>query len=277
MKNKRFKSIYIMVLFLIIPVMGAAQDIISGFLLEKGKMDVALTFTHESSTEFFVGTEKMDLPAKYKVQSWTAYLAYGLADNVNIVLNLPYIKATIKDLDLEEKGAQDAGIFLKWRPVYRKSGGGELSIVLGGGITFPMSEYVHDTLVSIGNRATSIDGRVCLLYKFNSGLFTELLGGYSLRSDVVPNAYTAGFKAGFAFSKLYLESWIQIANSTDGTDIGDINFTLPSTKVNYTRAGVTVYYPIVPKVGIFIKWFSTLDGRNIKKANSFSSGLVLRL
>jgi hypothetical protein len=284
MRSKTFKSVYIIVLFLMLPVFLTSQDLINGFVLEKGKGDVAIAFTHERSTQLFIGTERIDLPAamgKYKVQSWTAYLAYGLSDNFNIVLNLPYIKATTTGAPnqpgQEEKGLQDAAVFIKWRVYYRKTGAGELSIVAAGGVTFPMSEYVPETAVSIGNRATSIDARIALLYKFNPGLFAELLGGYSLRSGEVPNAYTAGVKTGYTFHKLYIDAWLQLANSTDGTDIGDVNFiTFPSTKVNYTRVGATVYYPIIPQLGIFLKWFGTLDGRNINKADSISSGFVFR-
>lgn len=283
MSCRTFKRIYVAVILLSLPVLLVSQDIISGFVQKKGQGVIALSFTHEQSTEFFVGPEKTGYPGgidKYKVQSWSAYVAYGLSDNINVIFNLPYVRAITTAGSVppggEEKAFQDASIFLKWRPVYRRTGVGALSLVLAGGVTFPMSDYVPDTLVSIGNQGTSIDGRLVLLYKFNSGLFTELLGGYSLRSDVVPNAYTGQIKLGYAAARFFLEGWMQIANSTEGPDIGDPGFTLPATKVDFTRIGATLFYPVIQRVGVFLKWFTTLDGRNIKKANAFSTGLVFR-
>lgn len=279
--KKMLTTIYITALFLLFPALVSAQEIINGFVLQKGKMDFGISFTQETTKKFYFGTELVDLPpgvGKYKVQSWSAYFAYGLTDDVDIVLNLPYTKAYSSDDDsLEEKGLQDASAFIKWRAVSQRMSGGQLSIVLGGGVTFPASDYVPDTLISIGNQATSIDTRAAIQYRFDSGLFAELQGGYSFKSTIVPDAYVGGFKLGYGVAKFYLDGWVHMFNSTDGPDIGDPGFTLPATKVNYVRIGATFYYSIVPKLGLVINWVNTVDGRNIKKSNSFSSGLILRL
>jgi membrane-associated phospholipid phosphatase len=287
MKINRFWGVCICVCLLAFPALSSAQDAINGFVLGKGKADLALAFTYENYDEFYRGGTLIDLPPalrEYTVKTWSAYLAYGLTDNIDIIANIPYITASA-DADpsvlnppgQEEKGLQDGALFIKWRLFHRKTGGaGELSIVTAAGVSFPLSDYVPDTPVSIGNHSVDTDVRLNIMYKFDFGFFGEIQGGYSMRSDEVPDAYMMYGKVGFCGAKFYADAWLRNFTSTEGTDIGEAGFSFPSNKVDAVTAGATLFYSIIPRVGATLKWWTVLDGRNVGKADIMSAGLVFR-
>ena len=270
-----------------------SQPIVDGFTKGKGNGNIVLSYSWERYDQFYRGDTKTDAPPPYggqiTTQSISLYGIVGLTDNIDLILNIPYIIAEGEgqgDMAApvqEVNNLQDASLFLKWRPLFIETDAGNLSFLGALGFATPLSDYAADEVLSIGNNATRIDGRLITHFQTSAGAFAELQAGYSLRSDDVPNATLLSAKIGFAAEKFYIDLWseTQISNS-DAPDIGDPAFFGPEaqgtpfrlTRVNYTQIGASVFVPIVSSLGVAAGIGQYVSGRNVGLATRFSGGIV---
>jgi len=264
-----------------------SQGSIDGFVRGKGKTDVVVSYTNEHYDQFYLGKDKVDLSAtglkKIIIQSVNLYAVHGISDKLDIILNVPYIAAqsdVIKDgSTVKESNLQNASLFLKWRPIYSEGDNGAFSLILGAGVSTPLSGYKTNVIYAIGNQATSVEGDVLVQYMFKAGFFANIRGGYSLKNNQVPNAALLSAKIGYAGAHFYVDGWIAQQLSNGGIDITDSSFTpdkFPQTQVNTTRLGLSVYIPLVEHVGITFGAGTQLDGRNSGKATALSGGIVFK-
>ncbi len=265
-----------------------AQPVTDGFMKGKGNGSLVVSYSWERYDEFYFADTKRDAPPPYggqiTTQSINLYGFLGLTDDIDIILNVPFIIAEGDGQappEQEVSGLQDASLFLKWRPLFIEMGGGNLSFLGALGFATPLSDYSADAVLSIGNQATRADLRLITHFISNAGIFGELQAGYSLRSNEVPNATLLSAKLGYAAEKFYIDLWseTQISNS-DAPDIGQAPFfsetTSPFslTRVNYTQLGATVFVPIVSSFGVSAGVGRYVSGRNVGLATRFSGGLV---
>ena len=267
-------------LFLFSPIY--AQSLADGFMKGKGHGSLVLSYSWEQYDEFYFGTEKMDAPPPYggqiTTQSVNLYGILGLSDNLDLIVNLPFITAQgdaegAGVPDQEVSGLQDAALFLKWRPVYIESETGALSFLGALGFATPLSGYEADAVLSIGNHSTRVDARLMTQYKANSGIFIDLQAGYSVRTNDVPNAVVLAGKIGYAGAHFYIDLWseTQISDS-DAPDIGMVPFN--ETRVNYTQVGISGYIPLGESFGISAGVGQYVGGRNVGLATRVSGGLI---
>lgn len=175
------------VLFLIAGTVGLlspnstqAQGLTDGYFRGAGNIDATLSSTFESGDEFCAGETKMDVPPIYREISRTTvslYIAYGLADNVDLSLNLPYIFASgdgggpssgLPPQDFDS--FQDAQLTVKWRPLQAQMESGTFTFALAGAFSTPLSDYENGEspdpqteapiIVAIGDRTTGLSGSV---------------------------------------------------------------------------------------------------------------------
>jgi hypothetical protein len=102
-------------------------------------------------------------------------------------------------------------VFVRYNPVNLAVGKSSLNFMIGGGISTPLGDYAVDeglqSILAIGNRATSVNGLAIAQFQTPSGLFLTTQAGYSLRSGEVPNAVLGEIKAGYAGAKFYVDAW----------------------------------------------------------------------
>ncbi|QLE00863.1 transporter [Galbibacter sp. BG1] len=272
-----------------------AQGIIDGYFKNQGDGTVALSYTISNYTSFYVGeNEAPASPIGHASQDiYNLYANYGITDNLLAVVNLPYISATSENPDPitgedSVSDFQDLVIALKWRPFKSDLSGGFINYFVSAGAAFPLG-YEPNGILSIGNGATSIDGKLGVHFQSNSGFFTTITGGYSFRTEAdnnlmpnfdgdydVPNAVLFGGKIGWATEKVYLEGWIDHQTSTAGVDIMGPGFmgNFPETKVNYTMLGANSYFSFFKHFGINAGFGTIVDGRNIGESSFFTTALV---
>jgi len=120
-----------------------------------------------------------------------------------------------------------------------------------------------------------------LQYRFTSGAFTSVQGGYSLKGDTgddldVPNAGLISGKLGYAGARFYGSAWISGQFSESGRDIGETpNFS--ATQIDYTLLGLSVSYSIIQNISLNVNGFTTLDGRNALIRNGISGGITYKI
>lgn len=277
---------------LCLPLLAQAQSPLSGFMNGKGKGAVALSYTAENyDNVFLVPADAEGVPVfnEVKVSSVSLYGSYGISDRLDAVLSLPHITAegnasqeVLDELGFENtrKGVQDLSVFLKYNPYNCKIGSSDLRFMLAAGLKTPLGDYRVDeglqSIIAIGNRATSLNGLAIAQWKAKSGLFLTTQAGYSLRNGEVPNALLGEIKAGYASSRIYVDAWYAGQVSDGGVNILGEGFTgvFPATDVSFTRAGVTVYVPIAGGFGVSAGVNKYLTGRNVGEATGFSGSVV---
>ncbi|MGB3779061.1 MAG: transporter [Tunicatimonas sp.] len=261
-----------------------AQPITDGFMKGKGNGSLVVSYSWERYDEFYAGStlrEGIDTGLRtwggeITTQSVSLYGTIGLTDNVDIIVNVPYITvqgAGVDTVSQEDSGLQDASLFVKWRPLLIETGGGNLSFLGALGFATPLSDYEEDLPLSIGNQSTRADLRLITHFQSNAGLFGELQAGYSLRTNNVPNATLLSAKIGYAASAFYVDLWseTQISDS-DAIDIGGGPFN--ETRVNYTQIGASLFVPVASGFGVSAGVGRYVSGRNVGLGTRFSGGVV---
>lgn len=245
-----------------------AQGPISGFMPGPKITDVALSYSTESYSNYLFGEEETTLANT--VQSLNLFIERGISDSFSIVLSLPYLW-----IDEENKGFQDANLFIKYRNEYKRFEKGDLSFITAVGLSFPSSAYANDTETPIGERATVFQGRFLGQYKFDMGLFLHIQSGINFR--LIPNAQSSLpvlFRVGFGGKKFYVDGWIEYL-TTFNAGVDDQIFGGAGSK--WTKIGGTLFYPITAKWGAFVGGSRTLSGKNVGLATRWNTGMVYKL
>ena len=287
MKNKLFLSLAVL-----LPVMAIAQSPVSGFMKKKGEGSVVLSYASEKYDKVFLVPKEIDgVPVFNEVQitSQSLYAEYGVTDNFNVVVNLPYITAmgsasqevlTNLNFEIKRAGLQDIKIYGKYNFHSYVSGNNQIDFIGVLGVEKPMGYKADEglqSILAIGDNATKLNVSGILMFKNKSGVFASGQIGNTFKNNKVPNALTSELKLGYAASKFYIDGFFATQlNSSAGVDILQPGFDgfFPATKVNFTRVGVNAFYPATKHIGITAGANSYLSGRNIGKSTGFYGGLV---
>lgn len=268
---------------------------VSGFYPEKGKLTIAPGFSFKSYDEFYRGKELSDgNPAglgKITSSIFSIYSEYGINEWLSATLTLPYINTQSTDniadpiLNTDKvDGLQDLGVVIKSR-IFQHNSTSKLSLGVIGGLTFPVSDYKGEGVLSIGNEAKTISGAAIFQYTTSLNIFAELQMGYSIRSSTdfdIPDASIYRIKLGYYNKYFYIHSALDIQNSLSGLDIGTPEFVdaggaaiLPETEVDYLDLGLNLYIPIYNNsFGISANYTKTIDGRNYGNQSLYGFGIV---
>ncbi len=275
-----------------LPVLALAQSPVSGFMNGKGHGAVALSYTAEQyDNVFLVPNEAQGVPVfnEVNLNSVSLYASYGISNRLDVVLGLPYIQAkgnanetVLQELGFENErsGIQDVSIFLKYNPYSLDGAIGKLDFILAAGLKTPLGNYKADeglqSIIAIGNRATSANGLAIAQFRTPSGFFAATQIGYSLRNGEVPNALVGEIKAGYGNRYFYVDAWYAGQVSDGGVNILGEGFEgfFPATDVTFTRAGLSVFVPVAGGFGVSAGVNKYLTGRNIGEATGFSAALV---
>lgn len=276
-----------------------AQGLIDGFMRGGGNVTAALSYSHESYSQYFVGNELAKNPltgeapdpsntglGSISTQSIGLYAACGIIDDIDVIAAVPYVMVHADaGYWADQNDLQDISLAAKWRPLQLEAGGIRLDFIVAAGISFPASNYVNDAPVAVGHGSTNGEGRLLLHAEHNLGPFITLNGGYIGRSEVtldkgfdvnVPDAVDVSAKAGYSSSLLTAGVWINRQNAQSGRDIAP-SATFPSQAVSFTRVGADVYLPlgmVLDGLGVSVGGATTLEGRNVGKSTRFSGGIV---
>ncbi len=280
-------------LFLLMMIKPAkAQTDIDGIMMEKNAFCVGPMYSYSSWKNYWEGKLNRDNENLGKVSTKMFGLMgnYGLTRKINILFSVPYVKTKASAGTLQGmKGVQDLSLFVKWRPIQKKMGGGKLSIFGIGGVSFPLSNYVADFLpLSIGLHTKTASARVMADYQ-KGNLFTTVSATYVLRDNIqidrtsyyttelhltneveMYNGTNFNFRAGFRNHRLIAEVVVNNWTTLGGFDITRNNMPFPSNKMNATNLGVNIKYviPSLPQLAIVTGGNTTVAGRNMGQSTT---------
>lgn len=275
-------------LILGIAINAFSQSPLSGFMQGKKGGGITFSTTHEHYKGAFFFPEQIDEIPVFKevtVNSFNIYGIYGVSDKLDFLVNIPFIQTSgaadqgvLDGLGYSntQGGAQDIAAYAK----YQFAKKGKVAFQVGAGFTTPLSDYSVEpsmqSIISIGNQATTFNGILLAHFKDERGFFITAQAGYSARTTAVPDAILSELKIGLATSRFYIAGQVGNQTSTSGVDIlrpGFTNF-FPATKVNYTKVGGTIYAPIDENIALSIGGGGVVDGRNVGKSYYGSAGFT---
>lgn len=257
---------------------------LNGFMRDKGKGDVAISWTHQNYDEFWMGTKKVATMAggDVKTDAFAVWVDYGVTDRLTLMANLPYVKADGTDSFPTAltgaadtvKGWQDVSILGKYRFGSLSSGPVRNDFVGGFGLRTIASNYDVPGPVDIGD--ATADWLFRFVYQLTAGpfYFSQQVG-YDLRGGVAPNQWPFYTETGYTTGPVTWSVLYSKVKAGGGTDIGGPGFlTFPGNKEEYERLGAKVFGRVTPHVGFSGMYFTTLSGRNTGDATGFSGGAV---
>jgi hypothetical protein len=196
-----------------------------------------------------------------------------------------------------QRGVQDLSLFLKWRPVKAVTSAGTFGVLLTGGVSTPLSNYVPDMLpYSIGIQAKTASLRGILNYNFK-GFYLTGAAGYTARSSITidrdayqadgriyetnkvlpPNVVDVSGRVGFVNKYVQAEGFVESMTAQSGDDIRRQDAPFPTNKMDMTAAGAMAKGHFFLKSGAFFSLFGqysrVLAGRNVGQATTYTVGV----
>jgi hypothetical protein len=286
----------IIILTLFISTKSYAQTEMDGLFMNKNLFCVGATYTKNSWTKYWEGTNKRENLNLGKVSSSNVMINgnYGLKDNLNIIFTMPYIKTKASAGQLAgQKGVQDISLYVKWAGYTKQFKKSILKSILVGGVSMPLGKYTPDLLpLSIGTQSKTASIRAMVDFQQNNW-FGTASGTYIYRGNVkldrntyyttelhysnmvqMPNATNINIRGGYRS-----ETWIieAIANkwiTNGGFDISKNNVPFVSNKMNATTLGLHIKYETMFVDGLsFVgDGITTVAGRNVGQTSGFTIG-----
>ncbi len=268
-----------------------SQGMLSGFMQGSGNTGASLSYSSEQYSKYYIGDSITDNPGLGTISTRSAslYLVGGLTSFLDLVVALPYISASSSAGYWETiTGLQDISFYLRGRIFQLKTeDGSSLDVMLGGGLSTPLSHYQNNAPVTIGHGSTNLDGRLIVQARdASTGLFVMAQSGYIHRSAVtidrgfdvvVPDNIDVSARIGWT-GPVYLDAWIYNTVGQSGTDIGT-GVPFPTNRQNFLQVGGTAAWqlPFLPQFSINAGMAYILTAQNVGKSTRFSFGINYNL
>jgi len=298
MTKHRKACIYLSILLFIIGTLPAnAQTDIDGIMMTKNNFCVGGMYGYSSWKNYWEGTLKrnnLNL-GTVSAQMVSVMGNYGITDKLNIMFGVPYVTTKASAGTLHSmKGIQDGSLWLKWMPVEKTIGKGDLSVYGIAGVSVPLANYEPDFLpLSIGLKSKTLSLRAMGDYQVGK-FFATLSGTYTFRSNItldrdeyyttemhytnevkMPDVLTLNFRAGYRYGNWVAEAIVDKMNTLGGFDITRNNMPFPSNKMNATKIGANFKYEInaVRGLSLIASGNYVVAGRNVGQATTVEGGI----
>lgn len=299
--TKRWKDCLqycILLLFIITGLMPAsAQTDIDGIMMTKNNLCIGPVYGYSSWKNYWEGTRKRENLNLGRVSTHTYSVMgnYGVSNKLNILFAVPYVTTKSSAGTLHGlKGLQDGSLWIKWMPIEKTIGKGNLTVYGITGVSAPLSHYVADFLpLSIGLRSKTFSLRAMGDYQVGR-IFITASGTYIFRSNIkidrdayyttemhytnevsMPDALSFNVRTGYRHGSLIAEAVLDNWTTLGGFDITRNNMPFPSNKMNATRLGANFKYELnVPRgLSIIASGNYVIAGRNVGQSTSINGGL----
>lgn len=246
----------------------------TGFLRGEGRLDVSPSYSVDRFDEVRLvnPTEDFDDGRRALVN---LYAAYGLRDDLDLVLNASYTSAEADGEPAfgDESDLQDASLQAKWRVHERPLGTGRLRWLLAPGVRLPMGDYADyssNPLNGLGEGDTVLLGRTILHYDWRS-CYAALETGYDRRNgpldDEIPLHLSLGATAGRVTYQAFLTSLYALGDEVSSPRLSD-------ERDGYLRVGLGAYVRLSERFGLSLSVRHSDDGTN--ESEGASVGVVFR-
>jgi hypothetical protein len=276
---------------------AVAQTDIDGIMMTKNNFCVGPMYGYSSWKKYWEGTlkrENLNL-GTVSTQMFGIMGNYGVSDKLNVLFNVPYVKTKASAGTLHgQKGFQDGSLWVKYMPLEKTIGKGDLSVYGIAGVSVPLSNYVADFLpLSLGLRSKTLSLRAMGDYQVGR-VFVTASGTYVFRSNIkidrdayyttemhytnevyMPDALSFNFRTGYRHGNLIAEAIFDNWTTLGGFDITRNNMPFPSNRMNATRLGFNVKYEVsaIRGLSVVADGNHVIKGRNVGQSTGISASL----
>jgi hypothetical protein len=280
-----------------------AQTADDGIMIGKGTIFFGDHYSHDSWDHYWEGSLERTNGniGTVTTQTNTWFANYGVTDRLNVIANVPYVWTRASQGVLHGmSGFQDVTLIAKYNALetpFTHVGSLRAIGVMAGGV--PLTNYTPDLLpLSIGLASKRLSGRVTLHFQSNPGWFATGTTAYTWRGKVTldrPYYYTDGqlfltnkvtmpqvldYTVSGGYLKRGLMATVSFSqqHTEGGGDIRRQDIPFVSNRMNFSKVGAMVMYPL-PKLrplAVEVAYGYTLDGRNVGKATTVTTGLNYR-
>ena len=272
-----------------------------GIMLSRNKFCTGVFYTYDYWNHYWEGTLNRTNANIGTITTRTALWTgnYAITDKLNILASTPYVWTNASEGVLHgQRGFQDLSLAAKYKLIsipVRKAGALRGIAVLSGAI--PMTNYTPDLQpLSLGTHSKRISGRAIVNYLGRNGLYINATSAYTFRGNVtldrssyytngqlylsnevaMPNQFDYSVSAGYRKNDLTLTGVFEQQQTRGGGDIRRQDTPFVSNRVNFSKAGATLTYPLprVRDLGFWFIYSNTFDGRNVGQSNTFTTGLL---
>ncbi|MFK7756710.1 MAG: hypothetical protein AB8B53_07245 [Flavobacteriales bacterium] len=248
---------------------ASAQGVLDGFIDAPKSKSLALSFSGETADTYFLGTGDLDFG--FNATTFSVYYKHQFNKWLGVAANLPVVNLT----------PQDGSVYLKTGKQFKLGNDWIVNGVLGAGGTHPLSDYNTESGTAVGQQTRAIHFRALTQITYRNRWFINGRIGQNLVQDPTPSSLVYSLKLGYYKNKWYTDVWLEEQAADGGKDylgVGELaadNFR--QLGVSYQRIGGVIYHQTKEKLGLFLGFGHTLNGRNAFKTSRISGGLVLKL
>jgi hypothetical protein len=278
-----------------------AQTLDDGIMLGRNQLCTGVFYSHDAWDHYWEGTVNRTNGNLGTVTTQTAEWTgnYAITNQLDILATTPYVWTNASQGVLHgQRGLQDLSLAAKYKALslpVKNFGALRTIFVLSGNL--PMTNYTPDLEpLSLGTHSKRIAGRGTLNYLGRNGLYLNGTAQYTFRGKVtldrssyytngqlyfsnqvaMPNQFEYGFAGGYRKNDTTLTVNFTQQDTHGGGDIRIQDSPFVSNRVNFSKIGATVTYPI-PHVHQLQFWFiyaNTFAGRNVGQANTYTTGFL---
>ncbi len=282
-------------------VVARAQTMEDGIMLTRGTLCAGALYTHSQWSQYWEGSlERVNGNiGTVSTQAMAAMANYGITNRINVLSAIPYVWTEASQGVLHgQSGVQDLTLAAKvdvLRIPLRQSGSLHAIVLLAGSI--PLTSYNPDQQpMSIGTHSKTVIGRGTVSFLGQHGLYVDGSAAYTLRGNVtldrpyyytdgqlylsnevaMPNVFEYATSVGYYHHDLKLVGNFAQQQTRGGGDIRRQDMPFISNRMNYSRVGGEVQYPL-PRLRDLQHWISyqnVFEGRNVGQSNTVTTGLM---
>ncbi len=281
-----------------------AQTIDDGIMLSKGMLFSGDLYVHESWSQYWEGTLKRenDNIGTITTQANIWFANYGVVERVNLIAAVPYVWTRASRGVLHGiNGFQDLTLAAKFNAFEHKaprSGVLRAIAVISAGI--PLTDYNPELPpLSLGSGSFRMSWRGTVNFQSNPGWFVNGSTAFTTRADatldrpyfftddefVMSNRVPMPDVVDYTLSAGYLKNGLMATGSftqqrtQGGGDIRRQDMPFVSNRMNFSKVGAMVMYPIPKLRGLALQlsYARVIEGRNVGQSNTFTTGFFYLL
>jgi hypothetical protein len=248
---------------------------INGFLKPKGHADLAVSFTQESYDSFWAGETEVAPPEVVEVETRTAslWVGYGVTEKLTLFGTLAYVDANSDGtMGFAESDLQDVTALIAYG-FWGRDGSVSHDLIAATGVRTPLVHYEANQPVDVGDGTTDVLLRLVYLLRVR-GFYWSQQVGFDARNEDAPDGVPIYTELGYTRGRVTYNAFYSRLVVSDGSDIGDPDFTFPGNREEYERVGAKIYCRTGERIGFAVSYFDTLDGRNTGNSSGASLSAV---
>ncbi|HQQ97336.1 MAG TPA: transporter [Cyclobacteriaceae bacterium] len=276
------------------------QTLTDGLMMPDKNLCTGFVYSVDQWKNYWEGTLKRDNQniGTLTTQRVTWMASYGIGRKVNLIAMLPYVTTNASGGTLHgQQGIQDLTIGAKYRWLEKKSDAGTFRAYAAGTFSTPATRYTPDFFpLSLGFGSTNLSGRLTMNYLLPMGLYFNLSGALTHRSNVTldrPSYYTNNtfyetnqvwmpatvdgqVDIGYHKQALQVQVSYKQLNTLGGGDIRRQDMPFVSNQMNASVMEALVMYYVPKPKGLAIRSSASyvVAGRNVGQTTSLMAGLM---